>query len=225
VAGLANLDDHDRVLFTARNAAAAGDLDTAVALLRSQHSPAAGEMLAQLLHDEGRSAEAVAVCDEYWRTYRTLKALQDKVNILAESGDLDGADACAVELLATGELPVEQQRQLHRKLIDRRAALGDWPGVEDRCRAAGRDYSGDDDFTWGLIIAQLNQDRWQPAWASYTQLRPGIHHPGVVRPWVELHLRFGMTPPSRIIAAALKDQFSQDSDVLTQLRRLDDVPS
>jgi hypothetical protein len=225
VADLANLDDRDRVLFTARNAAAAGDLAAAVTLLRSQPSPAAGELLAQLLHDAGRSAEAVAVCNDNWRTYRTLKALQDKVNILAESGDLDGADACAVDLLATGELPIEQRRQLHHKLIARRAGPADWPGVEDRCRAALREHPGDADFIWGLIIAQLNQDRWQPAWASYTQLRPEIHHRGVVRPWVELHLRFDTTPQSRVAAAALTERFSGDPDALTQLRRLDDAPS
>jgi hypothetical protein len=54
VGTLANLDDHDRVLFTARNTAASGDLDAAITLLRSQRSPAAGEMLIELLREAGR---------------------------------------------------------------------------------------------------------------------------------------------------------------------------
>ncbi|MEV4826812.1 hypothetical protein AB0K25_00570 [Micromonospora sp. NPDC049257] len=42
VAVLANLDDGDRVAYTARNATGSGDLDGAVTLRRSAWSPAAG---------------------------------------------------------------------------------------------------------------------------------------------------------------------------------------
>ena len=48
------------------------------------------------------------------------------MNILAKYRDLNGADACAIELLPTGELSAEQQRQLHGKPIDRSAGLADW---------------------------------------------------------------------------------------------------
>lgn len=83
---LANLDDQDRVLFSARNSAAAGDLNAAVALLRAQPSPAAAEILAELLAEAGRFGEAIAVCDDAWSRYGVLKALQDKINILVRSG-------------------------------------------------------------------------------------------------------------------------------------------
>jgi hypothetical protein len=124
---LAKLDDQDRTLFTARNTAAAGDLDSAITLLRSQRSPAAGEMLIELLREAGRYDEAIAACDETWTTYGALKALQDKINILAVRGDIDGAEACAAQLLATGELASEQRRQLHNRLIERRAMQAEKP--------------------------------------------------------------------------------------------------
>jgi hypothetical protein len=60
---VANLDDQDRVLFTTRNIAAAGNLDMAVTLLRAQDSPAAAEILAELLAGAGRFDDAVAVCE------------------------------------------------------------------------------------------------------------------------------------------------------------------
>jgi tetratricopeptide (TPR) repeat protein len=224
-AELANLDDDDRVLFTARNNAGAGDLNAAIALLRSQSSPAAAELLAEILRDARRVDEALAVCDQAWQTYGALKALQDKINILASRGDLDGAETCAAQLLTTGGLPLEQRRQLHSRMIERRAMLADWAGVEACCRAALRDEPGNHDNAWGLILAQLNQDRWDAAWASYRQLLPGIDDPDIVRAWVELHLRFGMTPQAQSIAAQLKDRFAADPDPLAHLARLDTAPA
>ncbi|WP_112674578.1 hypothetical protein [Micromonospora saelicesensis] len=79
--------------------------------------------------------------------------MQDKVNILAARGDLDGAPACAAQLLSCPDLPAEQRRQLHHRMIERRVMLADWPGVEACCRAAVRD-GPDDDAAWRLIIAQ-----------------------------------------------------------------------
>ncbi|MEH1098384.1 DUF4365 domain-containing protein [Micromonospora sp. CPCC 205561] len=218
---LANLDDHDRLLFTARHTAAAGDLDAAVAMLRSQPSPAAGEMLIELLHEAGRFDEALAVCDEIWRIYGALKGLQDKINILASRGDFDGAEACAAQLLATGELPAEHRRQLHRRMIERRATLGDWTGMEAVCRTALRDQADDAEYGWGLIYAQLNQDHWDTAWTTYCQLRPNVFHPSVVRAWVELHLKFGVGPQCQATAMTLMDRFESDHDAHAQLARLE----
>lgn len=221
---LANLDDQDRILFTARNIAAAGDLDSAITLLRSQRSPAAGEMLIELLREAGRYDEALAACDETWRTYGALKALQDKMNILAIRDDIDGAEACAVQLLATGELAAEQRRQLHNRLIEQRAMQADWAAVEACCRAALSDLPKDHDHAWRLILAQLNQGRWDAAWASYGQLAPEVHDPTVVRAWVDLHLRFGITLEARDIARTLMDRLGHDPGVRAQLARLDVPP-
>ncbi|SCF19006.1 protein of unknown function (DUF4365) [Micromonospora viridifaciens] len=220
---LANLDAQDHVLFTARNTAGTGDLDSAITLLRSQQSPAAGEMLIELLREAGRYEEALAACDETWRTYGALKALQDKINILAFRGDTDGAEACAAQLLATGELADEQRRQLHHRLIERRMRDADWADAEACSRTALRDQPDDDQHAWGLIFAQLNQGRWEAAWASYRQLAPEIHDPGIVRAWVDLHLRFGLPPEARVIAKTLIDRFGHDPDAAAQLARLDVV--
>jgi hypothetical protein len=149
-----------------------------------------------------------------------LKALQDKINILADKGDFDGAEGCAAQLLATQELPMEQRRQLHRRLVERRAQRADWAAVEACCRAALRDHPGDDDFTWGLISAQLNQGRWEAAWASYGQLLPEIHFPEFVVVWVELHLRFGPTPESDLLVKTLMERFAEDQVIQAQLSRL-----
>jgi hypothetical protein len=221
---LANLDAQDHVLFTGRNTAATGDLDSAITLLRSQQSPAAGEMLIELLREAGRYVEALAACDETWSTYGALKALQDKINILAMHGDIDGAEACAAQLLATGELAAEQRRQLHHRLIERRMRDADWAGAEACCRTALRDQPGDDHHAWGMIFAQLNQGRWDAAWASHCQLAPEVHDPGIVRAWVDLHLRFGLTPEARDIAKTLMERFGHDRDAGAQLARLDVAP-
>jgi hypothetical protein len=181
-------------------------------------------MLIDLLRDARRHDEALAACDETWRTYGALKALQDKINILAISGDIDGAEACAAELLATGELAAEQRRELHGRLIERRVTQADWAGVEACCRAALKDQPHDDDHAWGLIISQLNQGRWEAAWTSYCQLAPEVHDPRVVRAWVDLHLRFGITPEARILAKTLMDRFDNDPDARSQLARLDIPP-
>jgi tetratricopeptide (TPR) repeat protein len=177
-------------------------------------------MLAELLRTAGRFDEALTVCDETWQLYGALKALQDKINILANRGDFDGAETCATQLLATQELPTEHRRQLHRRLIERRVQRADWAAVEACCRAALRDHPGDDDFTWGLIGGQLNQGRWDAAWASYSQLLPEIHSPEFVVVWVELYLRVGPTPESGLIVKTLMARFSEDQEVQAQLARL-----
>ncbi|WP_431884348.1 hypothetical protein [Micromonospora gifhornensis] len=223
-AALANLDGEDRLLFAARNTAAAGDLDTAVALLQGHLSPATGEILTELLNAAGRFDEALGVCDEIWNQYGTLKALQDKINILAARGDFDGAEVCAAQLLASGELPAEQRRQLHHRMIERRASHGDWVGVVACCRAALRDQP-DDEYKWMLICAQINHGRWDVAWGSYRQLRPEVDEPGMVRAWVELHLRFGMTSQAQAAVTVLRTRFAGDEDALAQLARLDVAPS
>jgi hypothetical protein len=93
--------------------------------------------------------------------------------------------------------------------------------VESCCRAALRDHPGDGDFTWGLISAQLNQSRWDAAWASYSQLQPEIHFPEFVVVWVELHLRFGLKPESGPLVKTLTDRFADDQEVQAQLARLE----
>ncbi|TWJ32310.1 uncharacterized protein DUF4365 [Micromonospora sagamiensis] len=220
VAVLANLDDTDRVAFTARNAAGSGDLDGAVTLLRSAWSPAAGELLVEILREAGRYDEALAVCDETWTGYGALKALQEKVNILAIRGDLDAADECAKDLFATGELAAEHRRALHRRLIERRAKRSDWAGVEACCRAALKDEPTNHDYAWGLIISQLNQNRWDAAWASYRHLRPEVTDPGIISAWVGLHLRFDNTPQTRVTAATLASLFAHEPHALACLERL-----
>ncbi|MBM0274035.1 DUF4365 domain-containing protein [Micromonospora tarensis] len=220
VQALANLDDGDRVVFTARNAAGSGDLDGAVTLLRSAWSPAAGEILIEILREAGRYDEALAVCDEIWAAYGALKTLQEKVNILAIRGDLDAADECAKDLLATGELAAEQRRALHRRLIERRATRNDWAGLEACCRAALKDEPTNHDHAWALIIAQLNQNRWDAAWTSYRHLRPDVTDPGAVPAWVDLHLRFDNTPQARGVATTLASRFPHDPDTLARLERL-----
>ncbi|SDT80455.1 DUF4365 domain-containing protein [Actinoplanes derwentensis] len=215
----ANLDDEDRTVFTARTIAGAGDLDTAIVMLQPLTSPAAREILAELLHAAGRSGEAVAVCDDLWRRTHTLKALQDKVNILAESGDLDGAEDCATVLLASRELPAEHRSLLHWRRIQRRAAQGDWDGVQTCCRDALQDQPGDD-ITWALICAQLNQDDWDAAWDTYRQLRPTVGDSALVRPWAELHARFGPVPRQQALAAELAARFAGDQEAAEHLARL-----
>ncbi|MDG4834192.1 DUF4365 domain-containing protein [Solwaraspora sp. WMMD1047] len=220
MAALANLNDGDRVVLTARNAAAGGDLDTAVTLLRSVRSPSAGEILIDILREAGRYDEAVAVCDDVWGTYGALKGLQEKVNILAIRGDLDAADRCARELLATGELAAEQRGALHRRLIKHSATRKDWTSVEACCRAALKDEPTNHDYAWALIISQLNQNRWEAAWASYRQLRPDITHPAIIPAWVDLHLRFNNTPQAQAAATALANRFANQPHTLSKLERL-----
>ncbi len=220
---LANLDDHDRSLFTARNAAAIGDLEVATELLRLQRSPAAGEMLIEVLRQAGRHDEALAICDETWETYGALKALQDKINILGFLGDHDAAEACAAELLASGELPTEQRSQLHRRLVGLRMVQGDWAGAEARCRAALKDQPGDPNHAWGLITAQLNQNRSDAAWASYRQLAPEVHVPDIVPAWIDLHVRYGVTQETRATAAVLLDRFGDDPHIRAHIARLNDL--
>ncbi|MHA4951537.1 DUF4365 domain-containing protein [Micromonospora saelicesensis] len=220
VAVLANLDDGDRVAYTARNAAASGDHDGAVTLLRSAWSPAAGELLIEILREAGRYDEALAVCEETWTGYGALQALQEKVNILAIRGDLDAADECAKDLLATGELATEHRKALHRRLIERRATRNDWAGVEACCRAALKDEPTNRDHAWALIISQLNQNRWDAAWTSYRHLRPDVTDPGIVSAWVDLHLRFDNTPQARATATTLASRFAHEPHTLALLERL-----
>ncbi|WP_230417228.1 DUF4365 domain-containing protein [Micromonospora tarapacensis] len=222
VAALANLDDGDRVAYTARNAAGSGNLDGAVTLLRSAWSPAAGELLIEVLREAGRYDEALVVCDETWTGYGALKALQEKVNILAIRGDLDGADECAKDLLATGELAAEHRKALHRRLIERRATRNDWAGVEACCRAALKDEPAEHDHAWALIISQLNQNRWDAAWTSYRHLRPDVTDAGVIHAWVDLHLRFDNTSRTRAAATMLASRFAHQPFALTSLGRLTD---
>jgi len=76
----------------------------------------------------------------------------------------------------------------------------------------------------GLIFAQLNQGRCDAAWASYGQLAPAVHDPGLVRARVDLHLRFGLTPEARVIAETLVERFDHDPAVGAQLARLGVAP-
>ncbi|WP_144127963.1 DUF4365 domain-containing protein [Catellatospora sichuanensis] len=203
-----NVSHTDRQLFLARSAALAGDSEAAVAMLRSHSaSPAAGELLIEVLQKAGRYEEALLVCDQTRDHFGSAKAAYDKINILANLNRRDEADQLAKDLLAGTELPSEHRRSLRYAVVESRAIVEDWPGAEREARAAAADVGPDAGISWWLIFAQLRQDRVAAAWDTYCELRPDVFSPETVLPWLELHRRNGCTSQARAEAQTFLERW------------------
>ncbi|WP_328848548.1 hypothetical protein [Micromonospora zamorensis] len=50
---------------------------------------------------------------------------------------------------------------------------------------------------------------------------PGVDDPDALTAWVDLHLRFGITPHTPAAVTTLKIRFGADAHALAQLARLD----
>jgi tetratricopeptide (TPR) repeat protein len=209
------INDPQAEILSARNDAARGDIPRAVMGLRRHagSSSAAAEMLIEVLAGAGQIDEALAECDRAINRFGAGKVAHDKLNILAQAGRLDEADAFATRLLAGPDLAVEQRVMLRRRLIQNRADHGDWRAAEDMCREALAESPDDAGFAWGLITAQANQSHLDQAWSTYEQLHPAVTAPELVRLWMRLHARFGFTEPDVIAALDLIDRWPDNRDV------------
>jgi hypothetical protein len=111
----------------ARSDFARGEVQRAVMVLRShaESNSAAAETLIEVLARVQRTEEALAECDRAISRFGAGKIAHDKLNILAEAGRLDEADAFATRLLAGPDLAAEQRVILWQRLIQNRADRGD----------------------------------------------------------------------------------------------------
>lgn len=104
-------DDVGAEILSARNDAAGGDVQRAVMSLRrhAESNSAAAEMLVEILAAGNQVDEALAECDRAVNRFGAGKIAHDKLNILAQAGQLDEADAFATRLLAGPDLAAEQR--------------------------------------------------------------------------------------------------------------------
>jgi tetratricopeptide (TPR) repeat protein len=209
------IDDVGAEILSARNDAAGGNVQRAVMSLRrhAESNSAAAEMLVEILAGENHVDEALAECDRAINRFGAGKIAHDKLNILAQAGLLDEADAFATRLLAGPDLAAEQRVALQQRLIQNRADRGDWPGAEELCRVALAHSPDDPSFAWGLITAQANQGHLDQAWSTYSQLNPPVTAPQLIALWMELHARFGFSEQDVVDALDLVDRWPDNQNV------------
>ena len=90
-------------VLTARNDAANGQADAAVAVLREHRDayPPAAELLIEVLELAGRADEALEECDRAITRFGDGTFAHDKLNILVRAGRQEEAEAYATSLLAS----------------------------------------------------------------------------------------------------------------------------
>ena len=176
-------------------------------------TPAAAEILIEVLAGAGDIDGALAECDRSISRFGADKVAYDKLNILACAGRIDEADAFATTLLSGHSLAPEQRLTLRRRLIQNRADHSQWPQAEDLCREALAEFPEDSDFAWGLVIAQANQAHLEQAWSTLQDLRPPLDDPLQVPIWMGLHARFGFTEDEVTTAFAFIGRWPDDPAV------------
>jgi tetratricopeptide (TPR) repeat protein len=177
------------MVLTARNDAAGGQTDAAVAVLRAHRDtyPPAADLLIEILELAGRLDEAAEEAGHAVAAFGDGTFAHKRLNLLARAGRQEEADAYATSLLASASaLMPEQRLRLRQVLIQNRFIDRDFTAAEHLSRDALAEYPGDRDFAWALITAQANQGETDRAAASYRQLRPALVHPGHVPLWLDL---------------------------------------
>jgi tetratricopeptide (TPR) repeat protein/predicted nucleic acid-binding protein len=190
-----HFDEAHREVLLARNDAARGDLRRAILTLRKHagNSPAAAEMLIEVLAKAGQFDEALAECERSITRFGADKIAHDKLNLLVRAGRIPEAHGFAATLLAGPDLEPEQRITLRRRLIDHSASQGEWENAERQARDTYAAHPSEPDFAWGLITAQANQGRLDAAWTALHDLAPAVTAAEWVPLWMDLHLRFGFT--------------------------------
>jgi hypothetical protein len=180
----------------ARNDAANGQVDPAVAVLRElrdTYSPAA-ELLVEVLDRSGRTDEALQESDLAIARFGDNTFTHNKLNMLARTGRQQEAETYATSLLASpSALAPEQRIRLRQVLIGNRINAKDFPAAERLSRDGLAENPGNADFAWALITAQAKQGHMDQAAASYQHLRPALGHPELVPLWLELLSRRNVT--------------------------------
>lgn len=173
-------------VLTARNDAANGQGDAAVAVLREHRDayPPAAELLIEVLELAGRADEAIEECDRAITRFGDGTFAHNKLNILVRAGRPEEAAAYATSLLASpSALQPEQRIRLRQALIlDAR----DFAAAEHMCRDAVAEYPGNADFAWALITTQANRGDMDRAAATYRHLRPALSGPELAPLWLAL---------------------------------------
>lgn len=190
-----NFDTAHRDVLLARDAAARGRVQQAVLALRryTAASPAAAEILIEVLTKADQIDDALAECDRSITRFGPDKIAHDKLNLLVKAGRIAEAHAFAATLLAGQDLDPEQRITLRRRLIGHSARSNDWATAEQHCRDACVAHPDQSEFAWNLIAAQANQGRFEAAWATLRELRPSLDNGEYVPLWIDLHGRFGFT--------------------------------
>jgi hypothetical protein len=176
-------------VLVARNDAANGQTDPAVTGLRAHrdtYSPAA-ELLIEVLDRAGRTEEALEESDLAIARFGGPTFAHNKLNMLAQAGRQQEAEAYATSLLASrSALAPEQRIRLRQVLIQKRIDARDFAGAEHLSRDALDENPEDADFAWILITSQANQGLVDQAAASYQLLRPALSGPELVPLWLDL---------------------------------------
>lgn len=120
-------------VLTARNDAAGGQTDAAVAVLRAHRDtyPSAAELLIEILKLAGRLDEAVEESGRAVAAFGDSTFAHNRLNILARAGRQEEAEAYATSLLASATaLMPEQRLRLRQVLIQNRFIDGDFAAAE-----------------------------------------------------------------------------------------------
>ncbi len=197
-------------VLTARNDAANGRTDPAVAVLREHRDshPPAAELLIEVLDRAGRTDEALEESDLAIGRFGDGTFAHNKLNILGRAGRQKEAEAYATSLLASRSALVPEQRiRLRQVLIQNRVDARDFAGAEHLSRDALAENPDDGDFAWVLITAQANQGHMDQAAASYQHLRPALGGPELVPLWLDLLSRRNVTDADVEAALDAADQW------------------
>ena len=180
----------------ARNDAANGQVDPAVAALRElrdAYSPAA-EFLIEVLDRAGRTDEALQESDLAIARFGDNSFAHNKLNMLARAGRQQEAEAYATSLLASpSALAPEQRNRVRQVLIGNRIHARDFAAAEHLSRDGLAENPDDANFAWALITAQAEQDHMDQAAATYQHLRPALVSPELVELWLDLLSRRNVT--------------------------------
>jgi hypothetical protein len=207
------IDDLYRDLLAARAMAGCGQLPAAISTLRGHaaRSPAAAEVLVDVLEEAGRYDEALDEAARGFDRFGESILAHKRLNLLVLADRPDDAAVEAHRLLARADTAPELRIRTRRRLIIHYACGGDWAAVEEQARAGLGEAPGSADFQWDLVDATMNQGRLQRAHDLMEQFRPEITTIPQAQLWFSLRMHYGFTQDDVANSLDLLDRWQDDA--------------
>ncbi len=207
------IDDMYRDILAARAMAGCGQLPAAISTLRGHaaRSPAAAEILVDVLEEAGRYNEALDEAARGFDRFGESILAHKRLNLLVLADRPDDAAAEAHRLLARADTAPELRMRTRRRLIVHYGCAGDWAATEEQARAALGESPGSADLQWHLIDATMNQGRLQRAHDLLEQFSPEITTIPQAQLWFSLHMHYGFSHDDVVTSLNLLDRWEDDT--------------
>lgn len=193
--GLASLELADPELAAVLRATAliaADDPGGAIAALRPMRhaSRRVAVTLAEAYELAGDIDDAAAALQAGAERFSDPTLLQFAAEVLFKAGRLaDAAEQASRAISLISDLP-GPRASVRRLLVEVLMSAGDWSGAEAQCRSLLAEGSDDPSVRWALILALVQQGRFDSGWEQLSDLDLAPATELQALAWLDLHRRF-----------------------------------